>query len=110
MRRRNARLLGLIAALPLSAGLVAPVAPLSATRAPSRRGLHINELTPSRRLALGPARHRARLHAAPNEEPQEDDSNLIAALSIAAAGAFGAGIYATMGAEKALEFSAGYVV
>lgn len=103
MRRRNARLLGVIAALlPLqSAGLVAPK---------RTAALYISEPTPSRRrLALGPTRQRSRVYAAPKED-DGDDSNLVAALSIAAAGAFGAGIYATMGAEKALEFSAGYVV
>ena len=93
MRRRNARLLGVIAALlPLqSAGLVAPK---------RTAALYISEPTPSRRrLALGPARQRSRVYAAPKED-DADDSNLVAALSIAAAGAFGAGIYATMGAEK----------
>ena len=85
MRRR---VHAIVALLPLlSAGLVAP----PGLRAPPR---HARTL---------------RLHAAPKED-NGDDSNLVAALSIAAAGAFGAGIYATMGAEKALEFSAGYVV
>ena len=50
------------------------------------------------------------MRAAPINEDPRDDSNLIAILSVVAAGVFGAGIYATTGEEKALEFCAGYVV
>ena len=101
--RRNARLIGVIAALlsQLSAALITPLR--SAAHAPRRRDVR----APPR---IHEPTMRIELRAAPINEDPRDDSNLIAILSVVAAGVFGAGIYATTGEEKALEFCAGYVV
>ncbi|KAH8063054.1 hypothetical protein JL722_2211 [Aureococcus anophagefferens] len=67
-----------------------------------------------RASCLAPVPRRAAPSRAPGAATASDDlapaSPLLAVLSVAAAAAFGLGVYAVRGPEAALEFSAGYVV
>ena len=89
----------------------APGAAAVARRAPRPSPLADGRQAPRLNRAAGPFRPAPLLASSP--EASDDlapASPLLAVLSVAAAAAFGLGVYAVRGPEAALEFSAGYVV